>query len=350
MSFAITGHCSQTSKKEVQTRNPNSMRSSVILVFVTATCLFGSADKVRGDSFSPPAGHCLLIIGQDKDSTDEYTKAVGLPLGGTMMYTSIQELKGMTTATEYGAGVQDFSYLAERYPDAVLQIGLYMVGALNDVAAGKYDSNIDRLGDWIRKTKRPVYLRVGYEFDYPENNYEPREYIRAFRHVRDRLEKHQVSNVAYVWHSYAGPNSGNSAQWYPGDDYVDWVAVSWFDPKQPHLETIARLAKRLGKPLMIAEATARRIGTKQGSRTWNQWFRPCLEYMKRHDVRVLCYINWEWDSFQMFRGQGWGDCRIQANRIVQAEWLKEFSSTRYLQPSAQLFSTLGYKSRETSRN
>ena len=48
-----------------------------------------------------------------------------------------------------------------------------MVGALWQVNQGHYDGNIDRLADFLRGLKRPVYLRVGYEFDDPTNNYDP---------------------------------------------------------------------------------------------------------------------------------------------------------------------------------
>lgn len=64
-----------------------------------------------------------------------------------------------------------------------------------------------------------VYLRVGYEFDSPENNYQPLQYVTAYRRIVNDLRMLGVVNVAYVWHSYSQtPQSGwEQSNWYPGD-------------------------------------------------------------------------------------------------------------------------------------
>jgi hypothetical protein len=82
-------------------------------------------------------------------------------------------------------------------------------------------------------------------------------------------------------------------------------------------------AGRRHKPLMIAEATPRRIGVTHGEESWRRWFAPCFEFIERNDVRAFYYINWDWESIPMFRGQGWGDTRIQMNEYVKSERLKE---------------------------
>src|SRR5262249_55675085 len=159
----------------------------------------------------------------------------------------------------------------------------------------KLDENIDKLGDWLKAAKRPVYLRVGYEFDLPENKYAPAGYVTAFRRIRDRVEARGATNVAYVWHSYAATASKTAAEWWPGDDVVDWVAVSFFWVKQSHLETIAKFAKQKDKPLMVAEATPRGIGTTKGRESWDGWFVPFFRYVQLYDVRAVCYIDRDWE-------------------------------------------------------
>ena len=64
-----------------------------------------------------------------------------------------------------------------------------------------------------------VYLRVGYEFDSPENNYQPLPYVTAYRKIVNDLRMLGVGNVAYVWHSYSQvPQSGwEHSNWYPGN-------------------------------------------------------------------------------------------------------------------------------------
>ncbi len=228
------------------------------------------------------------------------------------------------------------------YPNSVLQIGLYLVKALPAIVDGKHDDNIDKLGDWIKQANRPIYLRVGYEFDLPENDYAPDLYVKAFRRIRDRLDRRGVLNVAYVWHSYAAQQTQKAATWYPGDAYVDWVAVSYFSPKQqPYPDLIAQFAREHGKPLMIAEATPRGIGTGRGAESWEGWFVPCFLFMARNGVKAFCYIDCDWDASP--RWQGWGDTRIAANEVVKKAWLKEIGAKRYLKASPELFKTLGYK-------
>jgi hypothetical protein len=52
------------------------------------------------------------------------------------------------------------------------------------------------IGRTFKNSSRPVYLRVGFEFDYPGNHYDPAAYVRAFRRVHDRLSEARVENVA----------------------------------------------------------------------------------------------------------------------------------------------------------
>jgi Glycosyl hydrolase family 26 len=324
------------------------MRSGWIVALIglalTAAALPGQGARggKPGTRFVPPKGSCLLVVGQDKASIDEHVAKLKVRPAGVMAYTSLQRLEGLTKPEQAGGLVQDAGSLLETYPHSVLQLGLYLVGALEGVVAGKYDENIDRLAEWVKASKRPVFLRVGYEFDFPENKYPPDLYVRAFRRIRDRMESRGATNVAYVWHSYAAANSKGAADWYPGDGYVDWVAVSYFSPKQSHLETVAQFARQRGKPLMVAEATPRGVGTVKGRESWESWFVPCLRYLSRHDVRAFCYIDKNWEAFPRWQGKGWGDTRIDANALVRANWLKEVGGKRYLKASESLFSTLGY--------
>ena len=124
-----------------------------------------------------------------------------------MVYTGVHDF----------GNVADFDYLLRKYPRCAFQVGLYMVGSLDRVIGGECDDNIRRLGEWIKSSRRPVYLRVGYEFDFPANKYEPGKYVKAFRHVHDKLDDQGVSNVAYVWHSFAA-GSARIEDWYPGDE------------------------------------------------------------------------------------------------------------------------------------
>ena len=297
--------------------------------------------QAQEHAFAPPAGRTLVFIGQDRDTINEYVKATNLPPAGVMVYTSIQHLQGLTQPTDYGAGVQSAQELATTYPQATVQLGLWMVGGLHDVTNGAYDENIDRLAAWIKKADRPVYLRIGYEFDLPLNHYDPVAYVPAYRYLVERLRSQGAANAAFVWHSYAGDREIDISQWYPGDAYVDWCAISAFDQDPAEWEPMATFAKAHGKPLMIAEATPKGLGTKNVA-NWQDWLTKMTRYIKQHDARAFCYINTNWEAQKMWDGQGWEDARVQANLEVQDAWLAAMRTPRYLHAAPELFSSLGY--------
>jgi hypothetical protein len=308
-----------------------------------------AADKLG--KFEPPDGKILLIVGQDQPALDAYLKDVG-KAGGFMFYTSVQRLEGVSRPIPYGGGAWDFPVDFYVYQNMVLQIGLWMSGItggvddLDRVANGTYDTNLDTLGDWIKNWARPVYLRVGYEFDNPDFKYTAEKYIWAYKHIVDRFRARGIDNVAYVWHSYASNDSTWAVNWYPGDDYVDWVGISFFNTgNSSALDSIAALAAQHHKPLMIAESTPSGIGTLIGQASWDDWFKPYFDFIAAKKVKAISYINWDWETIPMFAGQGWGNCLIQNNAVVKNNWLTETSQQKYLSSSSTLFHELGYSTR-----
>lgn len=299
-----------------------------------------SAEGQRA-KFEPPDGRVLLMVGQDKDTINEYVGAVGIVPGGSMVYTSIQQLEGLTSQADHGSGPMHASALVKRYPQAAIQMGLSMVGALEGLPQGAYDGNIDKLAQWLKHVRVPVFLRIGYEFDGPHNHYDPRQYQGAYRYLVDALRQREVRNVATVWHSYASGTPHSLEAWYPGDTYVDWVGLSYFDQPEDLMEPVVQFAKQHHKPLMIAEATPRGIGTGMDDLSWKAWFHLMFSFAERQHVKAISYINSNWEAQPMWRGQGWGDAQVQANAFVKAAWLKELAQPKYLQASPELFTILG---------
>jgi hypothetical protein len=295
----------------------------LVLIVKTGFCL--------DDNFLPPQGKTLVLIGQDERSIQNYMKATGHHPAGFMTYTSIQDMDGLSEPADYGAGTNHAQYLADNFPSAAFQIGLYMVDALDGILKGDYDKNIQTLADWLKQLKHPVYLRIGYEFDLPNNHYDPELYKKTFRYIVDHLRAAGVDNVAYVWHSYGYMNPDKPMMdWYPGDDYVDFFAVSFFKAfNAGNMNFVLRRAKEHNKPFMIAEATPSGIGV-DGERSWNLWFKPFFQFIHDNQVPVVCYINSDWEQQPMFKGQGWGDARVQVNDVILDHWLKEMKSDRYV--------------------
>lgn len=317
----------------------NKLWSILIYMWMLAflPCLAFSAQN----SFVPPSGKTLLLVGQDQDTIAKYVKAMGNVPGGTMVYTDIQKADGLDEPADYGGGLSDGNALLKSYPNSVIQVGLYMVGALDSTLAGTYDANLKKIAQWIKKANRPVYLRIGYEFDLPGNHYDPKEYQQVFRYVVDSLRKEGVRNASYVWHTYCP--SGSSQQWmdwYPGDDYVDWFGVSLFVTQNiPVASNFVKLAREHGKPFMICESTPMGMYTFRGKM---DWYNHVFQFIKDQKVEIFCYINTNWDVQKMWLGQHWGDNRLQKYPEIKEFWLKEINQDRYLKASPGLFCQLGW--------
>ena len=303
----------------------------------------------------PKSGHTAIGTGQDFDSILAYTSAFASSQPSPfslMTYTAIHSeqgnLTGLTEVIDYGSGKQWLTGLAKAFPSSSLQVGLYLVNELSAIKAGVYDHHIDRFIRVLNETGRPIYLRIGYEFETERNNYDPEEYKFVFRKIAKRFEALSVNNVAFVWHAAVedSPRGGLLYDdWYPGDDVVDWCGISLF--QQPYQcqsvtkcfmifpEQFTAYCASHEKPMMIAESTPfggilddkalakdpdRKNGAGYQGNTWNNWFTPVIGFIAAHkDVRMWNYINCDWDSLPMYKseknhapGVYWGDSRIQS--------------------------------------
>ena len=79
-----------------------------------------------------------------------------------------------------------------------------------------------------------------------------------------------------------------------------------------------------------------------GEKSWNRWFKRFFSFVEDNNVKIICYINSDWESLPMFKGQGWGDGRVQNHPLIKEKWLKEVKKSKYLKASPKLFQLLGY--------
>lgn len=293
----------------------------------------------------------LLIVGQDlgaiggfsKPNNDGYVDHIELVPGGITSYTSIPSLGGLNESTNYGCGDIDAKAIIQnrKFDNSVLVLGLYLVNELKNINQGEYDITIREMGEWIKATKRPVFLRIGYEFDGEWNHHDPEAYQLAYRRIVNIFRSTYVENCATVWQSTGRFDTTYLMQWYPGDDYVDWVGYSHFDNFG---EATLQIARNHHKPVMIAESTPLHLQTDEGNphHVWNQWFIPFFNQIHANSdiIRAVAYINADWESQPMWAGQNWGDSRIQENEFIKKKWLEEISSDFWLNASPSLFQQL----------
>lgn len=278
----------------------------------------------------------------------------------------------------WGAGPVDARKTATAFGISDLAIGLHLIdtmgaGSLDRLVAGAYDANVDKLLQLAALVEGRVYLRVGYEFDGAWNvDYsDPARYVAAYRHIADRVRSDGGENIEFVWQASASPvddvlDGGHEdiARFYPGDEYVDWFAISWFHhpdatpsapvdhqpatPRELAGELLA-MARAGRKPVMIAEAAPQGFDLARLSRRsisdiwdgdagtgptrlsaeeiWREWYEPLFRFLKdnRDVIRALAYINCNWDAQAMwgppYAAGYWGDSRLEVN----AELAERFS-------------------------
>ena len=312
--------------------------------------------KYEKTKFVPPDGKTLLIMGQTVESINEYLSHFSdqpLP-GGWSAYWGIPEFVGVTEShkNENGSS-QNHQMLIDNFPNTVVQSAMWMVGKW-DVAKkagnGDYDEVVKQYSAWAKSANRPLYLRIGYEFDGPHNELEPKEYIKAYRHIVDLIRAEGTNNIAFVWHSYASKPFKNytSSAWYPGDDYVDWVGISVFGHAYagtdfgPNCDAILKFAKQHKKPVMIAESNPIQGIDKENIEVWGQWFVNFFSFIYNKNIKAISFINEDWPRTGIDGISEWKDGRLYNNEEVSKAWFKETNKDHYLKQSKKLFEQLGY--------
>src|SRR6187551_2976086 len=108
---------------------------------------------------------------------------------------------------------------------------------LGEIAAGRFDRYLRRAAGSARLWGKPLLVRFAHEMNgtwYPwgrgVDGNTARDFRKAWKHIVDLFRFHGATNVKWVW----SPNedSGGSFQFapfYPGDEWVDWVAMDGFD-------------------------------------------------------------------------------------------------------------------------
>ena len=154
--------------------------------------------------------------------------------------------------------------------------------SLQSIIDGAHDAYITQWAQASQSWGYPYFLRFAHEMNgnwnsWSErvNNNRPGQYVLAWRHIHDLFIAHGATNVSWVWspnvlYSSSAPLKGL----YPGDAYVDWVAMDgynwgtvsghqWQTFTQVFQQTYTALLAITSKPLMIAEtASTEQAGNK----------------------------------------------------------------------------------------
>lgn len=328
-----------------------------VVLLTTLACSESKSDEKRA-KFEPEDGQCLIFAGQSihsvgglDDYNNGYCDYFETPAGVTV-YMGLGakggSMEGLKVYSNWKSGESEVNrYIVDdTFDNCMIAIGLSLVGGEQLILSGKKDNDITILGNWLNSLNdRPIFLRVGYEFDgFDWNHYEVESYKAAYRYIKDHLDAMSVDNVAYIWQSKGwGIPLEEYEKWYPGDQYVDWCAYSYFDSPD---ELMIDFARSKGKPVMIAEATPCFKNSenytdtdikkpKIANRIWNEWFAGLFATIERNSdvVKALAYINTDWYAQKMWINSPAFqqiDSRIEVSPYVSEEWAKKIAEPNYL--------------------
>lgn len=298
-----------------------------------------------------PSGETLVAIGQDTGEIDAYSATFGAP-GGVMLYTNVADLAGFGAEVNFGTGAQSLSHWSEQQAPLVIQLGVSLKKSVNgDACASDHlaainshalDGQLSSMAVELSALRRPVLRRFGYEFDNQDcHRYSPQAYAEAFRHFAQLFDTLGARNVQMVWHAWGGAPL-DITPWYPGDEYVDLVGVSLFPLAElpGKVSGVAQFAEQHHKPLMIAEAAPQSAHPPRDPASWDGWYQGLFDFVAQHDVRVLSYINQDWNAQSVWAGQGvWGNSRLQGTPL-EARWRGALQGARFLNSGPSLYARL----------
>jgi beta-mannanase len=182
---------------------------------------------------------------------------------------------------------------------------------LRQIGAGAFDSYIDSWANGLRGYGGPVMLDFAHEMDgnwypwgYGVNGNTTVDYIAAYRHVHDRFAAAGATNVQFVWNvDIWNPAGINPTAFYPGDAYVDWMAIDvfnwgasgggWASLSQglDAVHVYTNLAALSAKPIMLAEwASAEAVASDPPGVSKSQWILDAAKALGSNYPRITAAI------------------------------------------------------------
>lgn len=210
------------------------------------------------------------------------------------------------------------------------------LASLQEIIDGRWDRFIEQWARDARDYGHPLMIRWGHEmngdwypwsgvrngggrltgFGNPQEPDGPERYVAAYRHIHDSFEEMGASNVIWVW----APNEGNPVgtswneveNYYPGDEYVDWLGMDgynwgtsrpwsrWRSFDEIFGEFYRKLSKLASdKPIMIAEFASTEDGGDKA-----QWITDAFRRIKTAYPQIKAFVwfnltketSWAMDS------------------------------------------------------
>jgi len=268
----------------------------------------------------------LTDMGQTDGSINSFNNYSNYLKAGTKPQTMMVYFGLTLDVPTLNAYFTNLSAILNQYPSDTwygIQMGLWFYDVNGntfdcDIMNGKLDANLSAMIDGFNKVGRPVWLRIGYEFNGQWTHFNQTCYKGAFQYITKALRADSFCNkaVATVWDYTADSEFvGTFMPWYPGDEYVDWWGVNVFGDfhtagsvpsnagiGSPYVLQFIEAAVNRSYPIMLGETTPRQVGGNAMPNgcayndAWDSWYGPYFDMINNAslNIRSFCYINWDW--------------------------------------------------------
>jgi hypothetical protein len=203
---------------------------------------------------------------------------------------------------------------------------------LRQIARGRYDAYVRRSAREARDWGRPLMLRFAHEMN---GTWDPwgrgapgggsRNYVAAWKRLVRIFHQEGADEVLWVWCPNVNTGKLPFMQFYPGDEWVDWVgldgfnwggSIGWRSFSETFAGSYEELAARTSKPILIAETGS---GEEDGDKA--TWVRSALlqELASFELVRAVVWFN----------GVDRSDFRIASSPSALAAFREGIAAPRY---------------------
>ena len=168
------------------------------------------------------------------------------------------------------------------------------------ILSGSQDARIARAARALRRLRGRVLLEYAGEMDRLATSGSPRQFVRAWKHVRSIFAAAGAGNVRFVWCPTAfGFEQGTAWAYYPGAGAVDWVCADGYNwgSSRPNetwrsfrrvFAAFLQWARPTKKPILIGEWAS--VRGRPGQRA--AWIAAAAAAIKADaQIRALSYFD-----------------------------------------------------------
>ena len=189
----------------------------------------------------------------------------------------------------------------DRHPDWYPVLTTYFGGRMYaGFCSGEREEDIVALANWCKHIDGPVGLVVGYQVNSPTWELPAGEVTAGYRCLADRLREQGATNIQFGWSLsslYPGYADSSPMDYYPGADYVDFIATDLARFTSDHflsetsvftrsdLARVEEIATDLALPIIITEANPTatyELLPSSADGVYEEFYAPLAEVFEQH--------------------------------------------------------------------